>query len=259
MKTTLFTFLSALLLGTVAQAQTTAMDFNRTDCNGNQHHLFAELDSNHVAILEFFMLNCGSCITAGNKIKALKNSLDTEFPGKIHSYSIGYHNSYNCADISNWVSTNNFNTVPMDSGATQVAYYGGFGMPTVVVVAGTGHDVLFSTIGFTTSDTTTMGTEIRNFFQSLNTGVTKVDSDFSVQVFPNPAQGSINVQIEMPKNTDVSLRLINLNGQVLRQYETQVSGSTQQQLDIQGIPSGVYVLQTNADGHFNQQRVLILE
>ena len=168
-KLALLFVITSLFTSQFIAAQTTAMDFNRMDCNGNHHHLFAELDSNHVAILEFFMNNCNSCIVAGNKIKNMKTPLDAEFPNQIHSYSFAYTNSYSCATVADWVSNNGFATVPMDSGATQVAYYGGFGMPTVVVVGGTNDDVLFSTVGLSTSDTTAMASAIRDFFASVNT------------------------------------------------------------------------------------------
>lgn len=257
--TTLSLLLAASLGAATLQAQTIAMDFNRTDCNGNQRHLFAELDSNHVAILEFFMLNCNSCITAGNKIKALKEDLELQYAGKIHSYSIAYHNSYTCTAVSDWVNTNGFGTVPMDSGATQVAYYGGFGMPTVVVVAGADHHVLFSTVGFSTSDTTTMGTVIRDFFATTtDLPALQANAPFAWQIAPNPVGDVAQVRMQSNTATEVAFQLINNQGQVLRQWanEPLATGESLRELDLTDVPAGVYFLRAQS-AHFTDSQLLL--
>lgn len=50
----LFTLLAAIAFTSeVSTAQTTAMDFNMNDCNGQMHNLYSELNQNKVVILEF--------------------------------------------------------------------------------------------------------------------------------------------------------------------------------------------------------------
>ena len=50
-----------LMAATGAQAQAGVTDFNKTNCNGDLCHLYADLDSGHAVLLHFFMPNCGSC------------------------------------------------------------------------------------------------------------------------------------------------------------------------------------------------------
>ncbi len=220
MKTQLKTVLAAgfiFIASNFSFAQTTAMDFNTDDCNGTNQHLFTELDAGNAVIIEFFMNSCSSCITAGGKLETMKAALLAQYPGKIKAYTFGYVNSYSCTLIKNWVTTNGFTSTPMDSGAMQVAYYGGFGMPTIVILGGgTNHSVLGNPyIGFTTSDTTTMANDIRNF---LNTTVgvnsnQNVSSD--IKLFPNPSSEFLDLSLNVAKTSSVSISITDLTGRKL--------------------------------------------
>ncbi|HEX8514730.1 MAG TPA: hypothetical protein VF868_00935, partial [Bacteroidia bacterium] len=178
----------------VTNAQTTAMNYNFTDCAGNPQSIFADLDAGKAVILEFFMNSCSPCITAGQKLEAMKTDLLAEYPGMVKAYAFGYSNSYTCTTINNWVNSNGFTSVPSDSGAAQVAYYGGMGMPTIVILGGgTAHSVLGTPyMGFSTSDTATMANDIRNFLGS--TASIKENTIFTqVSLFPNPAASETNL------------------------------------------------------------------
>lgn len=242
---------------TISKAQTTAMDFNRMDCNGNNRHLFAQLDSNHVAVIEFFMNNCNSCIVAANKMKPMYDALATQNPGKMHSYTIGYNNTYTCTTVKNWVNTNNPISIPMDSGAAQVAYYGGFGMPTVAVVAGTDHKVLFSTVGFTTSDTTAMGIAIRNFFATSTINLPENVTDF--KVFPNPATTDFQVELTVNEAATVSFELTNLAGQAVRSIASEKisAGIYAQNISTSDLAEGMYILKATVNGRTTSRKVSI--
>lgn len=245
--TTIFS-IALMFVFSISKAQTTAMDFNRADCNGNMQHLFTQLDSGHVAVLEFFMNNCSPCITAGNAIKPMYDGIAAQHAGKMHSYSIGYTNSYTCATIKNWVTSNGFNSIPMDSGAMQVAYYGGFGMPTIVIVAGTNHDILFTTIGFTTSDTAAMGTAIRNFFATTAEAMPLNVTSF--KVFPNPASSSLNIELGLKEVATVSFELTNLAGQRVINLESEKAapGTFTKMLSTEYLAEGMYILHANVNG-----------
>lgn len=255
----LFLFVSVFAVSVSNAQQTTAMDFNMDDCNGNMHHLFSELDSNNVVILEFFM-NCSSCITAGQKITVLYNQLNAEYPGRVRYYAFNYNDNFSCTVATNWVNNNNINAVPFDSGAVQVAYYGGFGMPTIAVVAGSQHSVLFSNVGFTTSDTTTMGTEIRNFFAT--TGIAENNHDVAgMQVFPSPASQNVTVRFDMKQSSPVTLLLVNPLGQVVRENamgET-APGEHSVQLPVTGLPAGVYFVRMSTNEGVINRKLLINE
>jgi hypothetical protein len=265
MKNSFITVAIFVLASSAIQAQTTATDFNRKDCNGVQRHLFADLDSGNAVIIEFFMINCAPCPVAGQLLESLKTNLLTQYPGKVISYAIAYNNTYSQAQVKNWVSTNGFSTIPMDSGAYQVAYYGGMGMPTIVVLAGKNtHSVLGTPyIGFNTSDTTQVGADIRNYLKSTttNTNITSLletNTVLSMDVYPNPARSEISVSLKLKNNEPVKISLYDLQGRLVKVlYERPATTGYKQTIDISGISAGNYILRCVSGTEKREEKITI--
>lgn len=260
---TIKTFLIASSVAFTMQnsnAQTTAMNYAFTDCAGNSQEIFADLDAGKAVIVEFFMTSCTPCVTAGGQLETMKADLLAEFPGMIKSYAFGYTNSYNCATINNWVTTNGFTSIPSDSGATQVAYYGGMGMPTIVILGGgTAHSVLGTPyIGFTTSDTTTMANDIRNFLNS--TGVKEnisVLSDFNV--YPNPANSEVKISFNLINSANVIVDIVDLTGRVISNVMNEnAQGIVTKTVNASSIAEGNYIVRINANGSLSQQKLNVV-
>jgi len=254
---------SLVLLSNISFAQpTTAMNFNRNDCNGNNQNLFNDLDAGNAVILEYFMTNCSSCVTAGQKLENMKAALLAQYPGKIKSYAIGYSNAYTCTTVKNWVTTNAFTSTPMDSGATQVAYYGGFGMPTIVILGGgTSHSVLGSPyIGFTTSDTTQMALDIRNFLNSVSGISTQKKIVAEIALFPNPANESVTVDLMLPSQSLVSIRITDLFGKQVMQIaqdEKMNPGASSKKINVSQLVKGTYILEINTNGNTTHKKFTV--
>lgn len=244
MMTSLALLLLAVGINSVS-AQTVAQDFTMTSCAGPSYNLFSELNQEDVVMIEFFMLNCSSCITAGNKLNPLYNTLNQQYPGRVHFWQMGYTNSYNCVDLLTWQSSHSYNSVMFDSGAAQVAYYGGFGMPTVAVLGGSSHQVLFKRVGFLTNDSTVIGAAVRGFLNTT-TGLQQVNEKTAITLYPNPAQAEVMVQISsLQKNvsfvvTDVTGKRMNIETPVL------VSDNLYK-INTSEFLNGVYVLQMTSD------------
>src|SRR5437762_2663869 len=101
----------ALTLGffSVAQnsnAQTTAQDWTKTDCDGTEHHLYAELDAGNVVVMDFAMTHCVPCAVATTAFQKLDAKFGITNPGKLKHYGMGYINSYTCADLNGWKTDN---------------------------------------------------------------------------------------------------------------------------------------------------------
>jgi hypothetical protein len=138
-----------VILAVNVKGQATAMDFQLDDCEGPSHHLFTELDAGKVTILEFVMLNCAPCILGTNALKGITDEYEVSHPGRVHIYSFGFLNSYTCEQIVAWKNDNSFTHSVFNNGEDQVAYYGGMGMPTIVVVGTNQHKVFYKSIGYT--------------------------------------------------------------------------------------------------------------
>lgn len=264
MKTKFITIFTTFLVTIWFQskAQTTAMNFIRNDCNGNPRHLFADLNAGNAVIIEFFMTSCGSCTTAGQKLESMKSNLLLQYPGKIKSYAIAYNNSYSQSTINNWVTSNGFSAFPMDSGALQVAYYGGMGMPTIVIVAGASHQLLGSPyIGFSTSDTTVMASNIRTFFNTL-TGVNEVISPVSeLNLFPNPSSSELNVKFILKESSEVVIDILDLSGRLVVNLakEKAQAGSNSCFYRTDMLATGSYLIRIRLNAFFSTQKLIIIK
>lgn len=217
-------------------AQTTAMNFSGQDCNGNNVDLFTDLEAGKAVMLIFYMPNCGSCPPVAQKMQTMANNINANQPGRVKAYSFPYQNSTTCTYSATWVTSNNLSLfTPMDSGAVQVAYYGGFGMPTVVLLDGSTHDVKFVTQDFNTSDTTTMRDLILG-----NAGLNdELASENKVQLFPNPASKSFTVSLDGSYVEEISIST--LDGKVVKEVICS-KNNTIQDVDVSALESGNYIV-----------------
>lgn len=243
-----------------AQTPDTAYDFNMNDCNGKMHHLFSELDSGNVVVMEFLMLSCSPCIVAGKSLDAMVGPLKKKYGEKVRFYQFGFTKSYTCSQIQNWVSTNGFaNSVPFDSGDVQVAYYGGMGMPTVAVVGGKKHKVLFSSIDFKpNTDSATISAAIHTFFNT--TGILTNESIVSaVSVYPNPVSNVITLSLDSKKTGPLYLTITNLEGQKIADLpvESVKAGAWSKTITLPQIKNGIYFLNGSIEGNIFTKKITI--
>lgn len=251
MKTKLYKSLataSFAMLAFLGFSQTTAMNFSGQDCNGNNVDLFSDLDAGKAVMLIFYMSNCGSCPPVASKMQTMANNINATHPGLVKAYAFPYQNSTTCSYSSGWVMNNNLPLfAPMDSGAVQVAYYGGFGMPTVVLLGGDNHDVLFTTQNFTTSDTTTMRDLILN---TLTLGVKEQTTLQNVSTYPNPASGIVTLNFEALQGNELSMQITDLSGKSVMTFDKEKlnKGKFEKQIDVSSLPVGSYILSLEMNG-----------
>ncbi len=256
------TFTVCLAIGMILQtAQLTAQpsvarNFDRNDCNGAHHNLFTQLDSGDVVVMEFVM-TCSSCVNAEHKVETMLQWLVQKYPNRIRFYQFAYTDSYTCATMQSFLTTNEMHTVPFDSGASDVAYYGGFGMPTFAIVAGKSHNVLFSAVGFSTTDTTDMSTALQAFF--LTADVTSGDLAPSITLYPNPTHNNLVISNLSALSGPWTYILVNEMGQRVCDWKSLQSGTDQAIINLQdlNISAGSYVLQIrNSEQLFTRSFVL---
>ncbi len=250
MKNKIFLSLALLLTVMISKAQTTAMPFSGMDCNGNSVDLFADLDAGKAVILHFFMPNCGSCPPPAQKIQMMANHINAMYPGMVKGYAFPFQNSTTCSYAASWVSSNSLSTLyaPMDSGAAHVAHYGGFGMPTVVVLGGMDHKVLFSTLSFSTSDTTLMRDAILALLSPSN--IADLPGEVNAfSVYPNPAIDNVIINFELKETSNVQIDVTDITGkQVAAISEEKLSGTVKKELNTAVLPNGNYLVRMQVNG-----------
>jgi len=79
-----------------------------------------------------------------------------------------------------------------------------------------------------------------------------------LNVYPNPNNGILNLELNSNTNSPLSLQVMNVNGKLV--YETQIenpSGQKTNQLNLQELPNGIYLLQfKQADQRLHKKLVI---
>ncbi len=238
----------------------TAMDFNTNDCNGNPVHLFSDLDAGKAVVLFYYMPNCGSCPPHAANIQTMANNINANYPGMVKAYSYPYQDVTDCAYSASWVVDNNLQLfIPMNNGATSLAYYGEFAMPTIVLLGGTDHSVMhLYDQGFDVSDTVLMRNLILDLIDPSQANTLKLDENItSLDVFPNPTSEVLNVKLKLKEVSEVSFELLDITGRILlTQSEIKLKEGTEE-INVCEIPNGSYILKINVNGNWSNQKVSI--
>lgn len=227
-----------ILRSSVTNAQTTAMDFNHPDCVGNPHHLFADLDAGKVAVMEFFM-TCPGCVLAGTYLETLHPLFAASNPGVVDFYAIAYSNTMACSTILNWIGTNSFSAIPIDSGADMLTYYGGLGMPTIVIASGSDHQIIYQKKGFTNNDTA----DIRGAITYATWHATAVspikNKTDEIKIWPNPVSNFLNIEVPESFASVYFFEIKDISGKRIKTYG---KSNTSMKIDISDLADGEYLL-----------------
>lgn len=115
-----------------------AMQWIKKDIySGKMIDLYNQLDSGYVIVHEYVMMSCRPCITAGKGLEKIVGSLRKLNPGKIKYFQTVYEDETDDKTLKQWVKENGFTPDAIfTKGAKEVEFYGGMGMPTIIVLGG---------------------------------------------------------------------------------------------------------------------------
>ena len=79
-----------------------------------------------------------------------------------------------------------------------------------------------------------------------------------VQVYPNPNQGHFQLTVDGLQSQYLSWELVTLQGKVVRRAQRTLQGPHhEEQIRVQGLPSGVYLLRLVSDGQSVTRKVTV--
>ena len=142
---------------------------------GKPVDLFATLDSGFVIVQEYVMMDCRPCITAGKGLETIVTSLQKLYPGRIRLYQTVYEDETNASTMKKWVKENGFTSeAAFTGGAREVAFYGGMGMPTILVLGGgMRHKGYYKRLGYSPREN---GVIIKAIRRALSLSVSKFET-----------------------------------------------------------------------------------
>lgn len=254
-----FLLSSVLLICSIcSHSQTTATNFNVSDCAGTNHELFAELDAGKVIVISFVM-PCASCIGPSLSANSKVKSYATSHPGRVLFYLADDYANTNCSSLTSWANTNSMSGVPVFSNAAvKMTDYGTAGMPKVVVLAGKDHSILFN------QDNTINTTDLTNAIDkglNLPNGINKNSKlDLKIELFPNPlADDKVKLNYSLDEVASVNIEIYNTLGskEFSQLYERQSAGKHETVLNLESFTNGIYFIRLNIQNYSKTLKLIV--
>lgn len=245
MKNKLIILLAILIYATgQAQAQfVVAENWTQTDCDGVDHNLYNTLDTGTVVVMEIVMLGgCMPCINTAHLIGPIIDTYNETYENRIHYYTFGFDDSYPCVDLLEWKTTNEITSnASFVEGAAIADYYGGMGMPTIVVVGRTNHIAYFNQFGFVTGDTLEFEMALLYALGIVEPVNINTNSVNEMSCSPNPANTFLTINNASP---DAQYFIYAINGELV----FTVANLYENTINIEALNSGIYILKCIANG-----------
>lgn len=247
MKKSLLIGLTLFLIQVVALGQTTATDFTLTDCAGNSHHLFADLDAGKVIVISFVM-PCASCIAPSVSAYDVVQNYAISNPGRVIFYLSDDNGTTSCSSLNTWASQNGMPnaTIVSTTALTMSQYNGnGVGMPKIVVLGGNSHTVYYNE-----NDGDNSHNLDAAILQALGTTGVIEDKNtiVNLNVFPSPVKNSATITYTLNQSKEVIIEIFNVLGEKVKTIalEKLTAGKHTAQIDLETFSNGIYFIKLNA-------------
>ncbi len=230
-------------------AQTTAIDFDISDCAGNAHHLFSELDSGKVVIIDFVM-PCGACLSPSKTVFNIINNFRISNPDRILFYLSDGFGSHRCDTLTVWAANNHVdsNTIIVSTASVNLIDYGYPGMPKIVVLGGTSHHVFFNNDDAAAGDSIGLCIAIDSALNANNLIVENNSIINKIILFPNPVISKAFLSYSLSEIADVEIEIFTAdNKKVFYEINENITkGNHEKEIDFEKFSNGNYILRMNS-------------
>lgn len=213
------TFIFTLVLASLSSfssAQTNATNFTCDDCHGVNHDLFTELNSGKVVVIAWVM-PCGGCISGALAAYSAVESFASSNPGQVLFYIADDYANTSCSSLGSWANNNGMSSAtPFSNALVNMGDYGTDGMPKVVVVGGSSHEVFYNQNNAAINQNG-ITTAINNALVTSSLKEIK-NSKEELIVYPNPSTNMVSINTEalgIDKSKNVTLDLKNILGETI--------------------------------------------
>ena len=247
-----FSLFLILCLGSMLALAQTATDFTASDCSGNSYNLFTELDAGKVVVITWTM-PCGACVSGALTAYNVAQSYEANYPGRVKMYLCDDFGDTPCSAINSWGNSNGLARAIKFSDATiHMNDYGIAGMPKTVAI-GPDHSVLFNQNNGVDPDSLQAAIEA-----GLSTTAIKDLHDIvsTASIYPNPADQTAVVTLELIKNAEIRIDICGLDGKKLTQayYGNCLAGMNEIPVNVSQLRNGLYQIKIA-----NGSRMIILQ
>ncbi len=235
---------SFVLIACSGFSQTTATNFNCNDCSGNNHDLFAELNSGKVIVLDWVM-PCSSCLLPSKTAYNIVQSYAATNPGKVFMYIADDYANNSCTQLNGWVDQYSMpNTTRFSNSVIDMSKYGSSGMPKIVIMGGINHTIFFNEINTAAGDVTKIQVAINAALTAASISKNP-ESDVAISINPNPAIINANVSLTLKNSVEVTIEVFNSLGQKVMTVinnELLAQGKNDIEISTSDISEGLYLV-----------------
>ncbi|MCG8330271.1 MAG: T9SS type A sorting domain-containing protein [Chitinophagales bacterium] len=263
-------FLSVLTLMaviSVAQAQLgTAHDFTVTDIDGNEIHLYSILDEGKVVILDVSATWCPPCWTLhqNHYLQDLHEMYGPDGTDQIRVIFYEGDANTNMNDLNgtgsntlgNWLEGVTYPIVNESPIQLDLSVYAPFGFPTVSVIRPSDREITADIYNYNLQQMIDAINEIVTLGSTSNVSEAAVAANL-VDIAPNPATSSLNVDLSKLDQNIEQLIVTNALGQQLMRQPVQMNGNVQ--VNVSNLDNGFYFLHLMADGETVASKKFIKE
>ncbi|OFZ65171.1 MAG: hypothetical protein A3D92_19350 [Bacteroidetes bacterium RIFCSPHIGHO2_02_FULL_44_7] len=240
-------------------AQTTATNVTVTDCAGNDHTLFDELDAGKIIVIGWTM-PCNSCAVPLKDVHDAALAFEATNPGVVEFWLVDDYANTQCPTIEAWASANAMtNAIFFSSAELDMLDYGSAGMPKVVIVGCTDHKIYYNKNNTPTGAHATAA--IQNILDDLAIGCSANVSEESTELsallecFPNPAENELTIRVNLNTPSELHYSIFSYSGQLVRTFMTSELETT---ISVSDLDNGMYLLQvSDAKGRVETQKFQI--
>ncbi len=245
MKKLILPIFLVLFFSNAVVSQTTATDFNTSDCASVVHHLYADLDSGKVVILNFVM-PCGFCVKPSQSAYNIAEQFKTNYPGRIKYFlSDGFGNNI-CGDLYTWAAANNIGSdaILISSHSVTMNDYGTIGMPKVVIIGGTNHLIYFNENDSLAGDSLSLYTAIDSALKSTTNISEKKIDNLQLRLFPNPLVNQAKVSYTLFEQSEIEMEIYNAMNEKIYSVKklNEQQGKHEAEINFEKFSNGNYIL-----------------
>jgi hypothetical protein len=156
-----------------------------------------------------------------------------------------------CSFIQGWMTDNNITGSPVFAGNDDInnAYGTTGGMPTIIVLGGTDHKILYWNKGFTSRDSKAITTAIDKILNAQSS-VSNVKPTESISAFPNPAASIVSMNVNCVTDGNREITLYNVKGvKLLSLFNgNMASGEHALNFSTKTLSAGKYFIHVTTEG-----------
>lgn len=246
MKTTTFTLLIGMFLALNCYSQSTATDFTSTDCEGNTHHLFSELENGKVIVIAWVM-PCLPCGVPATSAYGTVLSYQSSHPDRVKFYLVDDYANTSCDDLQIWATSNSMDSCTIFSDPQiDMADYGPTGMPKIVVLGGENYEVFYNKNNSNAAQGVASAID-----QALSTTSTNNINNNNIELSfsPNPSSIVLNIDYELNLVSIINMDIFNMLGQkVVSEQINSQSLTGDYQLNTSTFSEGTYFINISTKG-----------